>query len=57
LIGIQGVRVPTGDDLDEYQGVALSESLGDVNVFARVRPEQKSCSSWNYSRRRARSLR
>ena len=31
----------TGEDLDDYQGTALSEALGDVNVFARVRPEQK----------------
>jgi Ca2+-transporting ATPase len=41
LIGIPGVRVLTGEDLDDYQGVALSEALGEVNVFARVRPEQK----------------
>ncbi len=41
LIGIPGVRVLTGEDLDEYQGAALIEALGDVNVFARVRPEQK----------------
>jgi Ca2+-transporting ATPase len=41
LIGIPGVRVLTGEDLDEYQGAALREALVDVNVFARVRPEQK----------------
>jgi len=41
LIGIPGVRVLTGEDLDEYQGTALVEALGEVNVFARVRPEQK----------------
>lgn len=41
LIGIPGVRMLTGEDLDEYQGSALSEAIGDVNVFARVRPEQK----------------
>ena len=41
LIGIPGVRVLTGEDLAEYQGAALIEGLGDVNVFARVRPEQK----------------
>lgn len=41
LIGIPGVRVLTGEDLDEYEGVALGEALGEVNVFARVRPEQK----------------
>jgi phosphoserine phosphatase len=41
LIGIPGVRVLTGEDLDKYQGAALSEALGDVNVFARVRPEQE----------------
>jgi Ca2+-transporting ATPase len=41
LIGIPGVRVLTGEDLDEYQGTALIEAIGEVNVFARVRPEQK----------------
>jgi Ca2+-transporting ATPase len=41
VIGVPGVRVLTGEDLDEYQGAALIEALGDVNVFARVRPEQK----------------
>ena len=41
VIGIPGVRVLTGEDLDEYQGDALSGALGGVNVFARVRPEQK----------------
>jgi Ca2+-transporting ATPase len=41
LIGIPGVRVLTGQDLDEYHGVALSDALREVNVFARVRPEQK----------------
>jgi Ca2+-transporting ATPase len=40
-IGIPGVRVLTGEDLDEYQGPALLEALTEVNVFARVRPEQK----------------
>ena len=33
--------VLTGEDLDEYQGDALRGALGGVNVFARVRPEQK----------------
>ena len=41
LIGIPAVRVLTGEDLDAYQGAALTDALGDVNVFARVRPEQK----------------
>ena len=41
LIGIAGARVLTGEDLDDYQGAALTEAVGDVNVFARVRPEQK----------------
>jgi Ca2+-transporting ATPase len=41
LVGIPGTRVLTGEDLDEYQGDALGEALGEVNVFARVRPEQK----------------
>jgi Ca2+-transporting ATPase len=41
LIGIPGVRVLTGEDLADCDGPALIEALGDVNVFARVRPEQK----------------
>ena len=40
-IGIPGVRVLTGEDLAEYQPEALREALAEVNVFARVRPEQK----------------
>ena len=40
-IGIPGVRVLTGEDLDEYEGDTLRDALTEVNVFARVRPEQK----------------
>jgi Ca2+-transporting ATPase len=40
-VGIPGVRVLTGEDLAEYQPAALQEALTEVNVFARVRPEQK----------------
>ncbi|MEW6321365.1 MAG: cation-translocating P-type ATPase [Acidobacteriota bacterium] len=40
-IGIPGARVLTGQDLDEYPAPALDEALREVNVFARVRPEQK----------------
>ena len=40
-IGIPGVRVLTGEDLDEYQPAALTDAINEVNVFARVRPEQK----------------
>ena len=40
-IGIPGLRVLTGEDLAEYQPEALQEALAEVNVFARVRPEQK----------------
>jgi Ca2+-transporting ATPase len=40
-IGIPGVRVLTGEDLDEYEPGALADALAEVNVFARVRPEQK----------------
>jgi Ca2+-transporting ATPase len=40
-IGIPGVRVLTGEDLDHYTGSALGEALREVNIFARVRPEQK----------------
>jgi Ca2+-transporting ATPase len=40
-IGIPGIRVLTGEDIDQYQHDALAEALREVNVFARVRPEQK----------------
>ena len=40
-IGIPGVRVLSGEDLIEYSHSALQSALADVNVFARVRPEQK----------------
>jgi P-type Ca2+ transporter type 2C len=40
-IGIPGVRVLTGEDLAEYEGHTLRDALTEVNVFARVRPEQK----------------
>jgi Ca2+-transporting ATPase len=40
-VGIPGVRVLTGEDLAQYDDRALTEALGEVNVFARVRPEQK----------------
>jgi hypothetical protein len=35
------VRVLTCEDLDEYQGATLKDAIGEVNVFARVRAEQK----------------
>ena len=41
MIGIPGARVLTGEDLDDYQDAALREALEEVNVFARVRAEQK----------------
>jgi Ca2+-transporting ATPase len=41
LIGIPGARVLTGEDIDAYQGSARLEAFSTVNVFARVRPEQK----------------
>ncbi|HET7698983.1 MAG TPA: HAD-IC family P-type ATPase [Vicinamibacterales bacterium] len=40
-IGIPGLRVLTGEDLAGYQRPALQAALAEVNVFARVRPEQK----------------
>jgi P-type Ca2+ transporter type 2C len=40
-VGIPGVRVLTGEDLAEYEGDTLRDALTEVNVFARVRPEQK----------------
>ncbi len=41
LIGIPGERVLTGEALDGLEGAPLQEAARDVNVFARVRPEQK----------------
>jgi Ca2+-transporting ATPase len=40
-IGIRGERVLTGEDLTEYEGHTLRDALTEVNVFARVRAEQK----------------
>jgi hypothetical protein len=40
-IGIRGNRVLTGEDLAGYGNDALIEALSEVNIFARVRPEQK----------------
>jgi Ca2+-transporting ATPase len=40
-IGMPGERVLTGENLDGYGPEALGLALADVNVFARVRPEQK----------------
>ncbi len=40
-VGIPGMRVLTGEDLAQYQRGALDDALAEVNVFARVRPEQK----------------
>jgi Ca2+-transporting ATPase len=40
-IGIPGERVVTGDDLGAAGDSGLAVALRDVNVFARVRPEQK----------------
>jgi Ca2+-transporting ATPase len=41
LIGIPGSRALTGQELTEDQGNRLTAAVNDVNVFARVRPEQK----------------
>jgi Ca2+-transporting ATPase len=41
LVGISSTRVLTGEDLAKTEGVGLRQGLSDVNVFARVRPEQK----------------
>ncbi len=40
-VGIAGDRALTGEDLDQLQDQALAAAVRDVNVFARVRPEQK----------------
>jgi Ca2+-transporting ATPase len=41
LIGIPGARVLTGEDVAGYDTDALIDALQNVNVFARVRPDQK----------------
>jgi Ca2+-transporting ATPase len=40
-IGVPGERVLTGEDLENYHATELSDALREVNIFARVRPEQK----------------
>jgi Ca2+-transporting ATPase len=40
-IGIAGIKVATGAELDDAAGPSEAGRLRDVNVFARVRPEQK----------------
>ena len=40
-IGIPGIKVATGAELDDAAGPSEAGRLRDVNVFARVRPEQK----------------
>jgi Ca2+-transporting ATPase len=40
-VGIPGVRVLTGEDLDGFTPPALRHAIEEVNVFARIRPEQK----------------
>jgi Ca2+-transporting ATPase len=41
MIGVPGNRVLTGEDLEAYETPQLADALREVNVFARVRPEQK----------------
>jgi Ca2+-transporting ATPase len=40
-IGLPATRVVTGDELDGFDTPALTTALQEVQVFARVRPEQK----------------
>jgi Ca2+-transporting ATPase len=40
-VGIPGVRVLTGEDLEQFHDAGLAAALRDTNVFARVHPEQK----------------
>ena len=40
-VGIPGVRVVTGEDLRDYDESSLVAALREVNVFARVHPDQK----------------
>jgi Ca2+-transporting ATPase len=41
MIGVPGERVLTGEDLEDCHAQELTGALDVVNVFARVRPEQK----------------
>ncbi len=41
MVGIPGVGVLTGEDLDRFTPEDLTQALENVQVFARVRPEQK----------------
>ena len=40
-VGIRGDRVMTGEELEKLEPDALVRTSADVNVYARVRPEQK----------------
>jgi Ca2+-transporting ATPase len=40
-IGIPGERALTGEELTAYSTAAVESAVADVNVFARIRPEQK----------------
>jgi len=40
-IGIPGVRILTGEDIQEYESGTLRDALAEVNVFGRVGPAQK----------------
>jgi len=40
-IGIPGVRMLTGENIQEYESRALRDALASVNVFARISPAQK----------------
>ena len=40
-VGIPATTVLTGEDLEGYRREAVRDALTEVNVFARVRPEQK----------------
>jgi Ca2+-transporting ATPase len=40
-IGLTGARVTTGEDLRQYAPASLAAALGEVDVYARVHPEQK----------------
>jgi Ca2+-transporting ATPase len=40
-IGIEGERVLTGEDLEDYDQESLKQAVQEVNVFARVHPKHK----------------
>jgi len=39
--GVEGDLIATGDDLDRAEGDELKQLVAEINIFARIRPDQK----------------